>query len=439
MPAIFISHSSLDNDLTAEVAAWLRSMGYDDVFLDYDKDDGIAIGANWKGTLAAAMQRCHVVLLLISENWFASPWCQSEHGTATLRGKELLPVLVRRPEQECATAFTAKVLQHFGELQIADLTVDREGALHRLERAIGGSEPTPKAFPVPLGAPPYRGLVPYDTAARGLYFGRDVEVQAALERLRQLVSDGAGQVLVILGASGAGKSSMLRAGLWPHLQLRRHEFSPLDVVTLSRDPLGQRSMALAISDAVVGTLASANVRFDRDSLDGAIVSVGVGIDSRTALKTMIETEVARLRKLSGSSTSTVIFALDQAEVLLQAPMPEARSLCTALSVVLKIPNTLAVVTMRSDSFDQVLERRLLEGLELSVLPLPPLPISRLRDVIRGPARRVGIQVDGDLLDAMVAITGSFCACRARSRSLLQMARAVWEARQSTVQRTACRR
>ena len=53
-----------------------------------------------------------------------------------------------------------------------------------------------------------------------------------------------------------------------------------------------------------------------------------------------------------------------------------------------------------------------------------------------------VQVDNNHIENLMrpwAITGSFCACRARSRSLLQMARAVWEARQTTVQRTACRR
>jgi hypothetical protein len=35
--AIFISHSSRDNELAAEMKAWLDQQGYEQVFLDFDK------------------------------------------------------------------------------------------------------------------------------------------------------------------------------------------------------------------------------------------------------------------------------------------------------------------------------------------------------------------------------------------------------------------
>ncbi|WP_353682501.1 hypothetical protein [Mesorhizobium sp.] len=56
-----------------------------------------------------------------------------------------------------------------------------------------------------------------------MFFGRDTQVLRALDRLRLMRDAGAERALVVLGASGAGKSSFLEAGLWP--RLRRMTFA----------------------------------------------------------------------------------------------------------------------------------------------------------------------------------------------------------------------
>ncbi|MET7738129.1 hypothetical protein ABZT02_43620 [Streptomyces sp. NPDC005402] len=60
--------------------------------------------------------------------------------------------------------------------------------------------------------PPYRGLARFEPADRHLFFGRERMV----EQLRQLVRDH--RFAVLFGASGSGKSSLLRAGLIPALR-----------------------------------------------------------------------------------------------------------------------------------------------------------------------------------------------------------------------------
>ncbi|WP_371661154.1 hypothetical protein [Streptomyces sp. NBC_00280] len=64
----------------------------------------------------------------------------------------------------------------------------------------------------PDTAPPYRGLARFEPADHALFFGRDRLVEAA----RELVCDH--RFAVVFGASGSGKSSLLRAGLIPHLR-----------------------------------------------------------------------------------------------------------------------------------------------------------------------------------------------------------------------------
>jgi len=43
MSAIFLSHSSADNEISAEVKAWLAEQGHRSVFLDFDPGAGIAL------------------------------------------------------------------------------------------------------------------------------------------------------------------------------------------------------------------------------------------------------------------------------------------------------------------------------------------------------------------------------------------------------------
>ncbi|WP_372459984.1 nSTAND1 domain-containing NTPase [Agromyces humatus] len=61
---------------------------------------------------------------------------------------------------------------------------------------------------------PYRGLQPFGVEDEDDFFGRDADVEAALTRL------GRSRFLAISGASGSGKSSLVRAGVIPALQRR---------------------------------------------------------------------------------------------------------------------------------------------------------------------------------------------------------------------------
>ena len=69
---------------------------------------------------------------------------------------------------------------------------------------------TSVASAVPVGArTPWKGLAPYDdsSADAALFFGRDREIEVACANLQ------ASRLTVLFGASGVGKSSLLRAGV----------------------------------------------------------------------------------------------------------------------------------------------------------------------------------------------------------------------------------
>lgn len=79
---------------------------------------------------------------------------------------------------------------------------------------------TPRSpTPAPAGSDavcPYRGLAAYDVADAQYFFGREVLTEQLMVRLAERLV-GAGMLMVV-GPSGSGKSSLLRAGLIPALE-----------------------------------------------------------------------------------------------------------------------------------------------------------------------------------------------------------------------------
>jgi eukaryotic-like serine/threonine-protein kinase len=67
---------------------------------------------------------------------------------------------------------------------------------------------------------PFRGLAPFEAEHAAVFFGRDRVVDEARRRLMAAAERGT-PFLLIVGASGAGKSSLARAGLLPRLTAGR--------------------------------------------------------------------------------------------------------------------------------------------------------------------------------------------------------------------------
>ncbi|MDC0746013.1 nSTAND1 domain-containing NTPase [Polyangium mundeleinium] len=69
----------------------------------------------------------------------------------------------------------------------------------------------------PIAFRPYRGLLAFHAAHRRFFFGREAEIEEALADLAALAASGKPRFLVVAGASGTGKSSMVLAGVVPRL------------------------------------------------------------------------------------------------------------------------------------------------------------------------------------------------------------------------------
>jgi hypothetical protein len=352
MSRIFSSHSSRDNFQAVALRDWLAEQGWSDVFLDLDAERGIAAGDRWERALHQAALRCEAVISLVSASWLTSGWCNHEFALARKLDKNLLA------------------------------TLSQDG-LRRLKRGLerAGLDPKFFAWPPP-GEPeraPYRGLKPLESIDAGIFFGRDPPIVEATDRLRGLGEAAAPRLLVLLGASGAGKSSFLRAGLMPRLAREDSRFLPLPVIRPER-------AALFGDSGLLGMLAAALPDRRRAELRAAIRAGAAGI--RPLLRHLVEAAFARtLADAPAVKPPTLVIAVDQAEELLRAE--EGVALLAVLRDLASAddPAVIVVFAIRSDGYDELQHAKPLEGVPHSLLSLSPMPRSAHGEVIEGPARR----------------------------------------------------
>jgi WD40 repeat protein/DNA-binding SARP family transcriptional activator len=110
-----------------------------------------------------------------------------------------------------------RTLHQARSVLVSELGVEPGAELIALEQAILRQDPSlvaAAALPEPGASCPYLGLVPYDVADADGFFGREREVEACLGRLAAV------GVLVVVGPSGGGKSSLVRAGVAASLERR---------------------------------------------------------------------------------------------------------------------------------------------------------------------------------------------------------------------------
>jgi WD40 repeat protein/DNA-binding XRE family transcriptional regulator len=111
-----------------------------------------------------------------------------------------------------------------------------------------------------LGLPPFKGLLYFDEADSDLFFGRETLTARLIERLATGIDAGE-RFLAVVGASGSGKSSVVRAGLIPALRWRSPSASwPIHVLTPTAQPL--EALAASLTQEVESVTAAATLADD---------------------------------------------------------------------------------------------------------------------------------------------------------------------------------
>jgi TIR domain len=91
---IFLSHSTANSAEAIALTDWLKDNGWDDFFLDLHPERGLKAGERWQAALKAAVDRCELVIFLVSPKWAASKWCLAEFLLAKSLNKRVFGVIV---------------------------------------------------------------------------------------------------------------------------------------------------------------------------------------------------------------------------------------------------------------------------------------------------------------------------------------------------------
>jgi DNA-binding SARP family transcriptional activator/WD40 repeat protein len=231
---------------------------------------------------------------------------------------------------------------------------------------------------------PYRGLRPFTEADAAEFFGRDRLVDALVERLSR--PGPAGRFVAVVGPSGSGKSSVVRAGLVPAVRRGAVPGSARWFVASmvpGRDPYAELETALLrvavhpttqLVDAFAPGEQAVGRAVDRVLPDDGSELLLV-VDQFEELFTLVEDDDLRRQYLDG----------------LVAAVSDP---CGRLRVVL---------TLRADFYDRPLRvpglAELVEANQVAVTPLSP---SEVAQAVTGPAASVGIAVEPDLVATIVA-------------------------------------
>jgi hypothetical protein len=396
MSRLFISHSSWNNDKAVEVRDWLAKNGWDDVFLDLDPARGIAAGQRWKEALQKAAWRCEVVLALVSKEWLKSSWCKSEVDAARLMGKKVIAALVGIDKSDVPPELTDE--------QFIDLTGDPD-AYPRLKEGLKRAGLDPTTFPFPPGRRPYPGFAYLEEEDAAVFFGRDAQIVRALDEIRRQARAGVTRMFVILGASGSGKSSFLRAGLRPRLMRDDRAWLPLPVIRPERAAIsGKYGLAQALHEIISVPRFAERTR--RSGLPRTRADIQDFIENTDDGLAHL---LAPLREIAqpgdDAAASTILLAVDQGEELFNEDgQDEAKRFIEILTRTLTAaPRTLAILVMRSDAFPQVQGDPSLAALPKNAFTLDMMLEGSYRAVIEGPARLVEppLKIDPLLTEALL--------------------------------------
>lgn len=223
--------------------------------------------------------------------------------------------------------------------------------------------------------PPYKGLEYFQPEDAALFFGREELVAELLARLAEA------RLLVLVGPSGSGKSSLLRAGLVPAIwegALPGSELWRVAILTPDEHPLEQLAMHVSRLSGIAPGSLLADLRRDSETLGPAIGQVLLDEPAGTRL----------------------VLCVDQLEELftLCTDESERRLFLDALLATAQRSKATVILALRSDFYGRLAAYPAVpSALRANEVLVGPLGEDELRRAIAGPAAQVGLRLGSGLL------------------------------------------
>ena len=387
MSGIFISYSRRDSAQALDLQQRLHREGFRSVFLDTDPEQGIAAGDEWERRLYAKLRSCRALIALSSAAFAESKWCFAEVTHAKALGKSVFPLLVDSSNAH-------ELIRDKQTIDVGPQATDVNAAYQRLFRGLHEAGIVKGGWDA--RRPPYPGLAAFEAEDAPVFFGRESAVEEALSRLERLHRYQTVAWFLLLGASGSGKSSLLRAGVIPRLSSPSPQWIVVGPMIPGAEPLQQCAREFS------KTFASLGVTRDwkelRDVLERG--------DPREL------SELAGDLRDAAKSEAKILLAIDQLEELLPFEREEGfqegeRELL--LKRLLQLTSLearafLVVGTLRADFLGLFQDQSALRELPADKLVVDPIARQDLRAVIEGPAQLASLSFDEGLVDQIIQET-----------------------------------
>ena len=224
---------------------------------------------------------------------------------------------------------------------------------------------------------PYQGLKAFNKSNAQFFFGRIQLIQTLKEKLEQ------SNFIPLIGASGSGKSSVVRAGLIPILE--EYGWQILEPILPGNEPLVKLKQTFT-------------KLFQQTEQEQEVSSL---IEQSLDLQLVIEHLPGKERFLLVVDQFEEVFTLCTNEA-------ERRLFIDLLTDVAKIPTSrlAIVITMRADFLEPCLDYPLLNQLiEKYIILIPPLVGANLQQAIEEPARLQGYELERGLLGEILQDVG----------------------------------
>src|SRR5271165_1942987 len=384
---IFLSYNSADHNVVENIARKLRDESLEP-FLDRWH---LAPGMRWRPKLEETLSSCKAVAIFVGPGEMGS-WQQREVDVALdLQSRNAnLPVIpVLLPGCEPPLGF----LRQLTWVDLRTQTVDRGIAI--LAKAALGQAPGPELQEhfdsIRASISPYRGLLHFREEDAPFFFGRE----AAIDRLANAVQRQ--PFVAVVGASGSGKSSVVRAGLVPRLRSDRRTAWETIILVPTDQPLK------ALARALVPLLEPMMSEVDR-----LVEAAKLTEHLRSGTISLYDIVERILEKQSG--IDRLLIVVDQFEELYTlTPDEEARrrfldELLAASSRAESKANI--AVTLRGDFVGKALAYRpLSDRLQDAQINLGPMTREELEDAIRKPAEKIQLEFETGLVKRILNDVG----------------------------------
>ncbi len=399
MAHVLLSFARGDADLAERVGRWLSAERHTVMF---QSDPG----ATKADTGVEAVHRADLLFCIVTPSFATSPRCMAVAGMAAWAGVGVFVLRTGAGEAPPPPWPLTDTIDPDGEVvdEPADDTDDPDDQEALREQIVAGLRRWDVSGRWTRDDPPYPGLRPFDAGMAQVFFGRDEDSRKLTERLRAPAGPAGAGLTIIVGPSGSGKSSLVRAGAIPLLQA--------DPAWLVCPPLTPGVDPGATLGQVLTHVARTR--------DGAWTRDGIE-------RILAEPDgLARLAKqlLAGGTEQRMLLVLDQIEELFTRTSPSAREKFLALLAAAAPGPVQVVATLRSEFLDDMLTAAGEAELPVGTFTLTALRPEALRAVVTGPARLAGVRVDEPLVDRLVADAGSGQALPLLAFVLEQLAQGV---------------